>query len=664
MLLVDTSLSSAPDKFTIWVALAEAILKNGGARISEFNALFFNVEARWYKPGFVPNTPENVAALMEHMKGLALEGATNLGAALQEASKPSSWKPPEGSYDMFLLSDAAATWGESDLFTMAKAISGAGKLFAYQTGLAGTETEALNLLARERGGAVFSVAGEAEIEAASTAYQKKVLDLVKVEVTGGSDVLVAGRPKVLYPGQSLLLGGRGALGATTEVAITVRDGKKESVIKMKPAPLASPLAPRVYGQLAVGQLEELGDTTTRLATAYATYFRVTGKTTSLLMLETEDEYKRAGVVPEDPNMITRALAAPAIDGTLKEIGDALGDPKLGFLSWLDKLGKTPNMNVAFPSALREALGGLNREAFTVNAPPLAAKITAKKDIPGAFSELLSLRRVEYDPFSAEAERRLKEAGPADALKALSSLIEESPGDSVLARDVAFSAMAYGQHAEAYHLLRRVAASRPFEPQTYRAMASCLVAMKKIDLAIALYEIGVSGKWDDRFGDFPRIVGVEYLHLLRQIAEGKAESQLKTYAVGRLEALSKGLDPKEADLVIVIMWNTDNTDVDLHVIEPSGEECFYGHRQTKNGGELTRDVTRGYGPEMYVMKKAQKGAYKVRAHYFASDRNRTGARTKVQALIVEGWGRPTERVTEKVVTLEYNKDKHDIAVVEQ
>ncbi len=52
---------------------------------------------------------------------------------------------------------------------------------------------------------------------------------------------------------------------------------------------------------------------------------------------------------------------------------------------------------------------------------------------------------------------------------------------------------------------------------------------------------------------------------------------------------------------MITWNTDTTDVDLHVIEPSGEECFYRHRNTRrSGGRLTQDVTQGYGPEMYVL----------------------------------------------------------------
>jgi hypothetical protein len=173
---------------------------------------------------------------------------------------------------------------------------------------------------------------------------------------------------------------------------------------------------------------------------------------------------------------------------------------------------------------------------------------------------------------------------------------------------------------------------------------------------------VRGEWDPRFGDFARIVGLEYLHTLRRIAAGEIATSLKSFALGRLEELEKQWSPKEADLVVMITWNTDRTDVDLHVIEPGGEECFYGHRSTKMGGELTQDVTQGFGPEMYVLPRAKPGAYKINAHYFASDRNRMSARTKVHALVFEQWGRKGEKATEKVVTLETNKKVHDIATV--
>jgi hypothetical protein len=220
-------------------------------------------------------------------------------------------------------------------------------------------------------------------------------------------------------------------------------------------------------------------------------------------------------------------------------------------------------------------------------------------------------------------------------------------------------MELGLRGQAYQLFRRVATARPFEPQTYRAIAQALAQLGKPDLAMAYYEIPLMGTWDARFGDVQAIVELDYLRFLRKVvAEGS--SSAPDYAKARLAELTTKIGLPRADIVASITWNTDNTDVDLHVVEPGGEECFYGHRTTKSGGSLTRDVTQGYGPEMYVLPRAPTGHYAIRAHYFASNRNRASARTKVYVTVVEDWGTAKERVIERVIPLEYGKEMHDIA----
>ncbi|MCX7820735.1 MAG: DUF2135 domain-containing protein [Brevinematales bacterium] len=69
------------------------------------------------------------------------------------------------------------------------------------------------------------------------------------------------------------------------------------------------------------------------------------------------------------------------------------------------------------------------------------------------------------------------------------------------------------------------------------------------------------------------------------------------------------------LKVLLFWDTDNTDMDLHVVEPSGEECYYGYRKTKLGGSLDVDVTTGYGPEIYVMDYPNPGLYEIYIHYY-------------------------------------------------
>ncbi|OHD13387.1 MAG: hypothetical protein A2Y34_04915 [Spirochaetes bacterium GWC1_27_15] len=88
------------------------------------------------------------------------------------------------------------------------------------------------------------------------------------------------------------------------------------------------------------------------------------------------------------------------------------------------------------------------------------------------------------------------------------------------------------------------------------------------------------------------------------------------------------------LKIVLMWDTDGTDVDLHVVEPSGEECYYGYSSTKIGGSLDVDVTNGYGPEVYTLATPTKGTYKISVHYY-SDNGYPQTEVKVYAVLYEG-----------------------------
>jgi tetratricopeptide (TPR) repeat protein len=250
----------------------------------------------------------------------------------------------------------------------------------------------------------------------------------------------------------------------------------------------------------------------------------------------------------------------------------------------------------------------------------------------------------------------------DGLKALSSLIERNPGNTVLARDVAFTALDWGLDAQAYFLFKRVLSARPYEPQTYLAIAKTLSQIGKKELALLYYEIALQGSWQPRFGEFKRIATLDYIHFLSHVKDQNSFRHAD-YAQSRFQTLQGEMKETTADLMLVISWNTDNTDVDLHVIEPTGEECYYQHRETKIGGYLTQDVTQGYGPEMYILPDAKSGNYNVKVKYFSSDRNRATTRTKVYATIYQNWGKENESVKTQVVSLADKKEMHDIVTIE-
>jgi uncharacterized protein YfaP (DUF2135 family) len=71
------------------------------------------------------------------------------------------------------------------------------------------------------------------------------------------------------------------------------------------------------------------------------------------------------------------------------------------------------------------------------------------------------------------------------------------------------------------------------------------------------------------------------------------------------------------LRIVLSWDTDGTDIDLHVVSPDGQHVFYGARNAANGGSLDVDVTTGYGPEIYANPSPPAGTYHVFVNYFGA-----------------------------------------------
>jgi uncharacterized protein YfaP (DUF2135 family) len=91
---------------------------------------------------------------------------------------------------------------------------------------------------------------------------------------------------------------------------------------------------------------------------------------------------------------------------------------------------------------------------------------------------------------------------------------------------------------------------------------------------------------------------------------------------------------QARLRVVLSWDTDGTDLDLHVISPDGEHVFYGHRTGANGGALDVDVTTGYGPEIYANPSPVEGVYHVYVNYYGSGRGRQDVTTAQVAIITQ------------------------------
>jgi tetratricopeptide (TPR) repeat protein len=108
---------------------------------------------------------------------------------------------------------------------------------------------------------------------------------------------------------------------------------------------------------------------------------------------------------------------------------------------------------------------------------------------------------------------------------------------------------------------------------------------------------------------------------------------------------------DTDLRIIMSWDSDNTDLDLHITEPTTENIYYSHKRSVEGGLLSADITDGFGPEEYLIKKAPKGEYKISTNYYASHvQNLIGA-VSITATVFKNWGRPDQSQQSLVYRLE-------------
>ena len=128
-------------------------------------------------------------------------------------------------------------------------------------------------------------------------------------------------------------------------------------------------------------------------------------------------------------------------------------------------------------------------------------------------------------------------------------------------------------------------------------------------------------------------------------------------IPRYRALGGGdvpLDPRliallDVDLRVTIEWNTEETDLDLWVDEPNGERAKFDNPATAIGGRLSNDMTEGYGPEEYLLRRAPDGTFTVTADVYSADELNPNGPSRITAHLIHDFGRPQER--EEVVDIE-------------
>mmetsp|Transcript_3348 Transcript_3348/g.5179 ORF Transcript_3348/g.5179 Transcript_3348/m.5179 type:complete len:213 (+) Transcript_3348:65-703(+) len=189
-------------------------------------------------------------------------------------------------------------------------------------------------------------------------------------------------------------------------------------------------------------------------------------------------------------------------------------------------------------------------------------------------------------------------------------------------------------------------------------------------SLGLFARVVTGNWDSRFAEVEVTALMEmnaFVHRMRNlhpwIQEGEGGEGI--FDLDKREDVREKL-PKSllknlpCELRVSLGWDTDMTDIDLHVYEPSGEEASYENQKTRIGGRMSRDFTQGYGPEEYVIKSALGGKYVVKAKYYSSHREDFSGATTLLLRFTTNFGHHLHERT-KVVALRLSENKEMVEV---
>ena len=273
----------------------------------------------------------------------------------------------------------------------------------------------------------------------------------------------------------------------------------------------------------------------------------------------------------------------------------------------------------------------------------------------------------------------KEGKRALGDKIISNLAEFKLEDAALWRSMGWRAREAGNYGLSILAFRKVLKLRGEEAQSRRDLALVLAECGKwlknfssnpyaphpyIEEAMKLFADAAfnvhARKSGSRGNDFQvSIIALEELNGLISWVESEEWRLVKKPKVPEFDAAYRRDLPVK--LRIVMSWDVDETDIDIHVLEPNGEEAYYGHRRTSEGGFVSEDVTTGYGPEEYLKKDLERGVYKICSNYFASHQTSlTGAAT-ITVCVYTDWGTKDEKF--QIITFRLDKPKKKLLIGE-
>ncbi len=323
------------------------------------------------------------------------------------------------------------------------------------------------------------------------------------------------------------------------------------------------------------------------------------------------------------------------------------------------------------STNRPSSGSITIQAWDPKTPYLEKLKNARKvfgDNDEMYAEYLKIRS-QYKTCPAFyldcAGLFFKENMKEIAIRILSNLSELKIDDVALLRVYAWRLREAGELDTAVVILRKVAKLRADEAVSARDLALTLTLRAKqthskqdAEEALELFKLAAFTHRIRRDAIYTAIVALEEFNELAHWCSRQTWPDGSPTIPEIDEKYRKLMD---LDLRIVLMWDADETDIDLHVLEPSGEEVYYSNNRSASGAMLSNDVTTGYGPEEYLHLKAIPGTYQIMSNYFASHQQKLTGNVTVTATVFTDWGRDNEK--SQTMSLRLEKAKEHVKIGE-
>ncbi len=292
-------------------------------------------------------------------------------------------------------------------------------------------------------------------------------------------------------------------------------------------------------------------------------------------------------------------------------------------------------------------------AWLPDAPYMSALRKAKEHEFEALYFQLKAENTNRPAFYVQVADLFFEKGMADmGIRVLSNALELDLENPELLKLVARRLLDEKEYELAILIYKEIKVLRPEEPQSFRDLALAYVEHKQYQDALGMMTHILDHEWG-RFDDIKDIVLNELSCLYAQHKNTLEISELQKQYIHAMPL----------DVRITIDWSSNDNDIDLWVIDPNGEKCFYSHPRTKLGGKMSRDFTQGYGPEEFTLKNAKRGMYTVFVNYYSELRQTITGPVTIYATLYSNYGRSNQEAKKIAIQLADNKETRQIGQLE-